>query len=554
MPEQSDAAPAARFFGRRPKLQSPNEALQPETPPPPPTPHRRRPALSALSGFLSFLLIVSVAGLIGVGWGAHRLQVPGPLPADKVLYIAPGTEVPDIVASLEDEGIIDSPLVFNVALLVEGNRSRVKAGEYLFKQNASMREVMDTLVSGKQILHAVTVPEGLTSEQVVDLLRKSDLLLGDINEIPKEGSLLPETYKIARGMSRVNLIKWMQEDDKKLVEQIWSRRAGDLTLRSPHELVTLASIVEKETGKADERPLVAAVFLNRLQKRMRLQSDPTIVYGIVGGKGTLGRPLLRSDIDTPSPYNTYSLDGLPPGPIANPGRAALEAVANPSRTQDLYFVADGTGGHVFSETLEQHQRNVARWRQIEKATNKSEPDIDKYSPQPSPGRSNQHTDIDGNSVYGALPSSFESADANAQAPTFGIAPAAAAVAAVSPTMPDLAAAAQAAPQPASKPESASSLPSAYTGGPSLDDLGISVRGAASPAAAAKLLDGPIDSSDTADNTTADGDAVKGGPAAGKIIVHPRIFDASEGTALDPLRDTTYDLNYAKTVPPPSEFK
>ncbi len=487
---EGDAPQAARFFGRRLKLQSPNEALQPETPPPPPTPHRRRPTLSALSGLLSFLLIIALAGLFGVVWAEHRLQEPGPLAADKVIYIAPGTELADIIGTLEQENVIDSPLIFNLALLVEGNRSRVRAGEYLFAHNVSMREVIDTLVRGKQILHPITIPEGLTSEQVVDRLRANDLLLGDIREIPQEGSLLPETYEFPRGMARADLIRRMQEDDKKLVAQIWARRASDLPLRSPYELVTLASIVEKETGKADERPHVAAVFLNRLQKRMRLQSDPTIVYGLVGGKGTLGHPIQRDELEKPSPYNTYQIDGLPPGPITNPGRASLEAVANPARTQDLYFVADGTGGHVFAETLEQHQHNVARWRQIEK--DKAGTDIDKYVPQP-PGRPDQHGDIDDGSVYGALPASFDTT--GGQAPLLGLSSAAAAMATVSPTMPKTAATTTLQSLASAAPVATSSSGSAIAVGPGLDDLGISVRGVGSPRAAANLLDGPVDEGD-----------------------------------------------------------
>ncbi len=494
-----EAPPAARFFSRRAKLQSPNEALQPETPPPPPTPHRRRPTLSALSGFFSFLLILAVAGLFGVVWGVHRLQEPGPLPADKVVFIEPGTQFLDIVALLDQEGVIDSPLVLNVALVLEGNSSKVKAGEYLFKQNVSMREVIDTLVSGKQILHAITIPEGLTSEQVVQRLQDNDLLLGDIREIPREGTLLPETYKVPRGMSRIELIKRMQDDQKQLVDQIWARRASDLTLRSPYELVTLASIVEKETGKADERSRVAAVFLNRLQKRMRLQSDPTIVYGLVGGKGTLGRTLLRADVEKSSPYNTYLIDGLPPGPIANPGRAALEAVANPSRTQDLYFVADGTGGHVFAETLEQHQRNVLRWRQIEKdAKDKAGSDVDKYVPQLPAGHTDQHGELSRGSVYGALPATFGAGQADGRTPELGVASAAAAIAAVSPTMPVVVVAAAAGPQSGDIGSRAASSPSsAFTVGPGLDALGISVRGVGSARAAADLLDGPVDEGDAA---------------------------------------------------------
>jgi UPF0755 protein len=333
---------------------------------PPPRRRRRQGLLAGLSGLLSFLLVACVAGVLALVAGYKRIQEPGPLSTDKVMFIAPGTDVPEIIAQLEREGVIDSPLMMHAVLTIEGNRSKLKFGEYLFHQHASLRDVMDTVVNGRQVLHAITIPEGLTSDQVVQRLRDSDVLAGDMREPPKEGTLLPETYKIQRGYSRSDLIRKMQDDQKRLLDQIWTRRAPDLPVRTPYELVTLASIVEKETGRADERPHVASVFVNRLQKRMRLQSDPTIVYGLVGGKGTLGRGILRSEVEKPTPYNTYTIDGLPPGPIANPGRAALEAVANPSRTQDLYFVADGTGGHVFAETLAQHSANVARWRQIEK--------------------------------------------------------------------------------------------------------------------------------------------------------------------------------------------
>ena len=256
-------------------------------------PSRRRPILSAVSGFLSFLLIAAVVAMLGLIWSEQRMREPGPLTADKVLYIVPGADLPEIIGELEREGVIDSPFALNVALLVEGKRSKVKAGEYLFKQGASLRDVMDTLVSGKQILHPISIPEGLTTLQIVERLRDSDVLMGDIKDLPKEGSLLPDTYKVARGNSRVGLVKKMQDDQKKIVDQIWARRASNLPLHSPYELVTLASIVEKETGKADERPRVASVFMNRLTKHMRLQSDPTIVYGLVGGKGTLGRGITR---------------------------------------------------------------------------------------------------------------------------------------------------------------------------------------------------------------------------------------------------------------------
>jgi len=360
--------PRARFFSRRP-LRSPQEALHPEAAPPPPPPKaqkRRARRLGAFSGFLSFLLVLAIAGVAAFSALQRQLEAPGALPSDKVVFIAPRSEVVEIIDQLHAAGVIDAPTLLKAALWVEGRWGSVKAGEYLFRKEASLRDVMDTLVSGKQLLHSVTIPEGLTSEQIVQRLMDSDVLVGDVREVPREGTILPETYRVPRGMSRAELIRKMQTDQNRLVDQVWARRAPDLPIRSKFELVTLASIVEKETGRADERTRVAAVFHNRLNKRMRLQSDPTIVYGLVGGKGTLGRPIMRAEIIKPTAYNTYSIDGLPPGPIANPGRAALEAVANPSRTRDLYFVADGTGGHVFAETLEQHNRNVARWREVER--------------------------------------------------------------------------------------------------------------------------------------------------------------------------------------------
>ncbi|WP_026606005.1 endolytic transglycosylase MltG [Methylocapsa acidiphila] len=571
-----------RFSGQRVTPQSPNEALQPEAAPPPPPipPSRRRPALSALSGFLTFLLLLAVAAVFGVVWSQQRLREPGPLAADKVLYITPGAEVADIIAELDREGVIDSPVSLNLALLIEGNRSKVKAGEYLFKQSASLRDVIDTLVSGKQVLHAITIPEGLTSEQIVERLRENDVLLGEVKDLPKEGSLLPETYKVARGTSRSDVVKKMQDDQKRVVDQIWARRAADLPLRSPYELVILASIVEKETGKADERPRVAGVFINRLLRRMRLQSDPTIVYGLVGGKGTLGRGITRAELEKPTPYNTYAIDGLPQGPIANPGRAALDAVANPSRTQELYFVADGTGGHVFAETLDQHARNVQKWRQIEKdAKDKAEKpasDIDKSTPAvvPAPaGRGDQRGAIGGASVYGSLSRPSEAAAAP------GLGAAASAIAAVAPAADESRSpagrAANGKKQAKGGGEKHGSPLSAFTMGPGLEELGITVRGLQpSPAS----LDGPIGPSeladeppapaapparrmaeqsartDRADPSWANNDQLLevdvAPPQQGPVARASRFrsLDASEGKPFDPLLDKTYDLNYAKTVP------
>jgi UPF0755 protein len=227
------------------------------------------------------------------------------------------------------------------------------------------------------------MPEGLTSEQIVARLMDDDVLAGNVKEIPREGSLLPDTYNFARGMTREQMIQHMQQAQQRVVKEIWDHHAADLPIKSADQLVILASIVEKETGKAEERTRVAAVFVNRLKQKMRLQSDPTIIYGLVGGKGTLGRPIMKSEIDQPTPYNTYQIDGLPPGPITNPGRASLEAAANPARTRELYFVADGTGGHLFAESYEQHQKNVARLRALE-SEQRDQANADAQTAAPAP--------------------------------------------------------------------------------------------------------------------------------------------------------------------------
>ncbi|MGJ0622651.1 MAG: endolytic transglycosylase MltG, partial [Methylocystis sp.] len=373
------SAPAAQpgMYRRRAALQGARQVSQPQAAPAPPPKKkkkRREGTLSMASGFLSFLLVALVAGAFGLVAASHRLKAPGPLAADKVVYIPPRSDLIEIISHLEREGVIANPALMQLGLVLEGKLGKLKPGEYAFKKNVSLRDVIDQIASGRQVMHSVTIPEGLTSEQIIQKLKEAELLAGDVADLPKEGVLLPETYKFPRGYPRARLVAKMQEDQRKTLEAIWSKRAPDLPLRTPYELVTLASIVEKETGKVEERPRVAAVFVNRLRKGMRLQSDPTIIYGLVGGKATLGRPIMRSEIEKWTPYNTYAIDGLPPGPIANPGRAALEAAAHPAPTRDLYFVADGAGGHVFSESLDQHSRNVQNWRRLEKEKSEDAPD------------------------------------------------------------------------------------------------------------------------------------------------------------------------------------
>src|SRR5580693_8170562 len=356
--------PRVSLFGRASK---PTPTLSGPTPPPTRPPRRpRRMGLSSLSGLLTFVLLGALATVGVLAWLLKESRSPGPLAADKVVMIVREDDAGSIADQLERAGVIDSATWFNILTLLDGNRGALKRGEYAFKAGMSMNEIENELLAHRVVRYKLTIPEGLTSEQVVDRLRDDTVLTGDVREPPREGSLMPDTYYFERDDTRVSILSRMAKIQAKTVEDIWKARSSDLPIKSPWEMVTLASIVEKETGKTEERPRVAGVFINRLDKHMRLGSDPTIVYGLVLGKGTLGRSITKADINQPTPYNTYIIDGLPPGPICNPGKAALEAVAKPVRGKDLYFVADGTGGHAFAETLDQHQKNVAHWRQIEK--------------------------------------------------------------------------------------------------------------------------------------------------------------------------------------------
>jgi UPF0755 protein len=627
------AEPAApKATGKRASLRSPNEALQPEAAPPPPEDKKkkRRDSLSGtISGVVSFVVIVGLL-LMGVAaYGIRRYDSPGPLPADKIVLIPQGAGVADILDQLEREGVVSDALILRGAVYTQNLQGKVRAGEFLFKANASPREVLQLLLSGKSIQHALTIPEGLTSEQIVQRVRDSDVLIGDVREVPKEGWLAPQTYNFSRGMTREQFLTMMRKHQQELLDQVWAKRATDLPLKSPAELLTLASIVEKETGKAEERPRVASVFVNRLNKRMRLQSDPTIVYGLVGGKGSLGRGITRSELTRPTVYNTYVIDGLPPGPIANPGKASLEAVANPMRTNDLYFVADGTGGHVFAASLADHNRNVQRWRSIERDTEDRATDDPPAAEAPSPaapvGRPQRRGALDGENTFGALPARLGLDDAARAAVTAGPDMAGAArrvmgrsrAAAVEPSRdwaPRMALAFAPAPTaavghaagakaieaaaPASatahaldraapddlaaqsaEPQAGAASASPYAFKSVADDfqiVGVTTTAgyldiepdpekgappsslASFPMSAASQADlrarmaqygglpatGGVKALPIIDAPPAQADA--SAPAAQPK--RPRVVDASEGTALDPLKNTTWDLNSPKTIP------
>ena len=328
----------------------------------------RNPLIILGNFFLMLVIVIILAITIPIYVGKNMFVATGPQSNEQVVLINQGAGIREIASILEKQGLIRSADIFVYGVGYQDKARLLKAGEYAIPAHASMKDIMDILVEGKSIEHAFTVPEGLTVAQVFDRLAANDVLVGSLPKVlPPEGSLMANTVNFIRGTTREQIVKRLRDGQQKLVADIWAKRAPDLPIKNINEFVTLASIVEKETGIATERPQVAAVFYNRLAKNMRLQSDPTVIYGLFGGKGKPSdRPIYQSDLDKDTPYNTYKINGLPPTPIANPGRDALEAVANPPKSDALYFVADGTGGHVFSKTLDEHNENVRKWRAMQK--------------------------------------------------------------------------------------------------------------------------------------------------------------------------------------------
>ncbi|MGB0507471.1 MAG: endolytic transglycosylase MltG [Pikeienuella sp.] len=318
---------------------------------------------NALTLLIVLCLCVAGAGYVGV----KKFDAEGPLSEAKLIEIKGGATINAAAEMLLAEGVIDSASVFRMGARYKGVHNQLKFGEYEIPAGSSMDDVLSIIISGKSLQYKITVAEGLTSWEVVELLKASDLLSGEIAEIPAEGVLAPDTYFVAKGADREGLLRRMRTAQMEILKNAWDNRQPGLPISSPEEALILASIIEKETGVGAEREMVAGVFVNRLVKRMRLQSDPTIIYGITLGQGPLGRSIRRSDISRATPYNTYVIDRLPPGPIANPGRETIVATLNPAETKALFFVADGTGGHAFAETLRQHEKNVAAWRKIERA-------------------------------------------------------------------------------------------------------------------------------------------------------------------------------------------
>jgi peptidoglycan lytic transglycosylase G len=304
--------------------------------------------------------------IIGYAIMKYSYISDGPLVGEQVFEIQKGAGLSSISKKLKDEGVISSAGTFKMFVKFDGGEANLKAGEYAVPPEASMRDVYEILTDGQAILYPVTFAEGLTSAQIIRQITGIDNIPGDAPKTPAEGTLLPETYMLPKSMTKTALVKKMRAEQEALVDELWKDRAIGLPIKSKYEAIILASIVEKETGMKSEREHVAGVFINRLNQGIRLESDPTIIYGITGGE-KLGRGLRRSEIDRQTDWNTYQISGLPKTPICNPGRAAIAAVLNPMDTDDIFFVADGSGGHVFAKTLRAHNNNVKKWRKVERA-------------------------------------------------------------------------------------------------------------------------------------------------------------------------------------------
>ncbi len=327
-----------------------------------------------LNAFLTFFFFATLSGAVGIFWLDSQFNQAGPLEQTTRLLVRRGESAQALAKRLEDDGIVRSQALFLANYysrrFISRMRSKpdvqIKAGDYAIDPRASISKVLDLLNEGRAQLYSVTIPEGLTSHQIVERLKSDQGLTGEIIVVPPEGSLLADTFKVQTGATRQSVLELMRSEQAKVMSELWIARAPDVPFKTPAEAIILASIVQREMGPNDDPERIAAVFINRMRKGIRLQSDPTILYGLFGGSVAWGRPIYRSEIQQKTAHNTYQIDGLPPTPIASPGRQALKAVLRPAATSDLYFVADGKGGHIFSATLAEHNQNVAKWRTIER--------------------------------------------------------------------------------------------------------------------------------------------------------------------------------------------
>ncbi len=324
--------------------------------------------------------VAAAAGLALLYFMLEReLERPLDLERPVVVHLPRGAGIAEITRRLEAAGVVRRPWLFRLHLALSGRDRQLRAGEYRFEPGMTLAAAVQRMVRGEVLLHPIRIPEGLTVAQVYQRLAASEVLAGELPPMPEEGGLLPDTWLVPRDYPRRLLVARMQQAMREALAEAWAQRRPDLPLKSPRELLILASIVEKETARPEEYPLVAAVYINRLRRGMKLQADPTVIYALTRGRGPLGRRLTRKDLELDDPYNTYRYPGLPPGPIANPGRAVLMATARPAEVDYLYFVADGTGGHRFARTYAEHRRNVRAWRRWQRSAAGRIP-----QPQPKP--------------------------------------------------------------------------------------------------------------------------------------------------------------------------
>ncbi len=335
------------------------------------------------AGLFAFVLLIGLS-ICFVGYRvADMYQSPSKLLDDTYIIVEKGEGVTPIGKKLADKNVVDYPIIIKFFAYYQDVHTKIKAGEYALNAHISPQAALEKMVAGDTVKHKLTVIAGKTVYDTLQDMAQNDILSGDITVTPPEGTLLPETYIFERGTKRDDLIRQIQTDQSQFLQQHWTARSENLPLASPQDALTLASIVEKETGIASERSVIASVFINRLRMGMRLQSDPTIIYNITQGKGTLNRALYRSDIlNNENGYNTYVINALPPTPICNPSKEAILAVLNPADTDYLYFVANGTGGHIFSKNLEGHNDNVQKWREIEKNQKQNTPEIPEINTPP----------------------------------------------------------------------------------------------------------------------------------------------------------------------------
>lgn len=329
--------------------------------------------LKTLFVWMFMLAFLAAAGAAaGWVWYNNELTAPGPLTEETVIEVASGESLASVAARLEADGVIKDARLMRLKSRIDGTELDIKTGEYIIDEGASVEQVLSILIEGRSLLHKITLPEGRTTAQLLRIIEKDKLLEGDMPEVlPEEGEMLPDTYMFHRGMTRAQLIEKTKKAQADLLAELWPTRQEGLPIETPYEAVILASVVEKETGRADERPEIAALFTTRLKRGMRLQSDPTIIYGISKGeplynKAGQRRTLYRSEIDRHTEWNTYQVDRLPKTPICNPGADAIRAVLDPPETEYVFFVADGKGGHLFAKTNAEHERNVAAYRAYER--------------------------------------------------------------------------------------------------------------------------------------------------------------------------------------------